>query len=109
WSAGVGTAVDGREVAWNLVSGVNDPAHGSERTVWIGGEPQEVEPVVFAADLSSVGGLAFTPEAARERRENLVVVRSAYRAPFGAFAGRLPGGPELRDGLGVMEEHEAWW
>ena len=25
WSAGVGTAADGRAVAWNLVSGVNDP------------------------------------------------------------------------------------
>ena len=39
WSAGVGVAVDGREVAWNLVEGINDAPSGSERTVWIDGEP----------------------------------------------------------------------
>ena len=109
WSAGVGTAADGRDVAWNLVSGVNDPAQGSERTVWIDGEPREVGPVSVAADLSAVDGLRFTAEAVRARTENLIAVRSIYRAPFGTFAGQLPGGPELATGLGVMEEHEAWW
>src|SRR6202035_1661749 len=34
WSARVGLAADGRELAWNLVAGVNDPPHASERTVW---------------------------------------------------------------------------
>ncbi len=109
WSAGVGTSPDGRDVAWNLVAGVNDPPTGSERTVWIDGVPREVPPVTFAADLSLVGELRFTAEAARERRENLLVVRSAYRQPFGRFTGRLPGGVELAAGLGVMEEHDVHW
>lgn len=109
WSAGVGEALDGRAVAWNLVDGVNDPPHGSERTVWIDGEPHEPPPSVFAADLSAVDELRFHAEATRERADNLVVLRSRYRQPFGTFAGRLPGGIELAAGYGVMEDHDVRW
>ena len=42
WSAGVGQSTDGGAVAWNLVEGVNDPPHDSERTVWIDGQPQSL-------------------------------------------------------------------
>jgi hypothetical protein len=59
WSAGVGRARDGRSLAWNLVAGVNDPASGSERTVWIDGEPYEPPAVTFDDDLSGVGRLRF--------------------------------------------------
>jgi len=109
WSAGVGVAQDGREVAWNLVSGVNDPPQSSERTVWIGGAPNEVGPCSFADELRGVDSLRFEPEAVRERRDNLLLVRSSYRQPFGAFSGELPGGIALAEGYGVMEEHDAWW
>jgi hypothetical protein len=109
WSAGVGLAADGRAVAWNLVAGVNDPPRQSERTVWIGGEPGEPPPSVFAEDLSTVDSLRFTAEAVRESKENLLLVRSFYRQPFGTFAGELPGGVALADGFGVMEEHDVWW
>jgi Protein of unknown function (DUF2804) len=109
WSAGVGVARDGRGVAWNLVSGVNDPPQGSERTVWVDGDPREVEPVAFADDLSYVGALRFSAEAVRERRENLVLLRSTYRQPFGTFSGELPGGVELAEGYGVMEDHDVYW
>ncbi len=114
WSAGVGEAPDGTALAWNLVSGVNDPPRGSERAVWTGGEAREAGPVEFAADLSAVRGedgsvLRFTPEAERSRRENLVLFSSDYRAPFGIFAGTLPGGIELSRGRGVMEWHRARW
>jgi len=114
WSAGVGTADDGRPLAWNLVSGVNDPPAGSERTVWIDGEPVEPEAVVFADDLTAIrfadgSSLAFAPEAVRERRENLLLVRSSYRQPFGTFDGHLEGGIGLAEGYGVMEEHDAFW
>ena len=61
WSAGVGRSTDGRALAWNLVEGVNDPASGSERTVWVDGEPYEPPPVTFDDDLSGVGGCASTP------------------------------------------------
>jgi hypothetical protein len=109
WSAGVGTADDGRQVAWNLVDGVNDPPHDSERTVWIDGVPSEPGPVRFAEDLSSVGDLRFVEEAVRERRENRLLVRSRYRQPFGTFSGSLPGDVALTEGWGVMEDHDVWW
>jgi hypothetical protein len=114
WSAGVGEGNHGTALAWNLVSGVNDPPRGSERAVWVGGDAFEPAPVSFAADLGSITGqdgseLRFTAEAERARRENLLVVRSEYRAPFGTFAGTLPGGIELARGLGVMEYHRARW
>jgi hypothetical protein len=109
WCAGVGRAADGRAVAWNLVSGVNDPGSGSERTVWIEGEPREAGPCKFADDLRSVDGLRFAPEAVRERHDNLVLIRSSYRQPFGTFSGELPGRVALAEGYGVMEEHDAWW
>jgi hypothetical protein len=109
WSAGIGVTTDGRAAAWNLVSGVNDPANGSERTVWLDGEPYEPPPSHFADDLSAVDTLSFRAEATRARRENRLLVRSDYRQPFGTFSGRLPGGPELAEGYGVMEYHDAHW
>jgi hypothetical protein len=51
----------------------------------------------------------FSAEAERSRTDDLRVVRSEYRAPFGTFAGTLPGGIELAHGLGVMEHHRARW
>lgn len=114
WSAGVGVGPDGTALAWNLVEGVNDPPSGSERAVWVSGVPREVAPVSFARDLSAVRGqdgskLAFEAEAQRSRRENLLIVSSDYRAPFGSFSGTLPGGVELAHGLGVIEHHRAKW
>jgi hypothetical protein len=114
WAAGVGVAPDGTTLAWNLVAGVNDPPNGSERAVWIAGEPSEVVPVRFAEDLSEIvatdgSRLDFAPEAERRHHENLLILRSDYRAPFGVFSGTLPGGIELAHGLGVAEHHRAHW
>ena len=109
WSAGVGTLAGGEPVTWNLVDGLHDAATGSERAVWIAGEPREVPPVAFAADLSSVATLRFTAEATRARRENRLLIRSDYEQPFGTFAGELPGAGELREGYGVMERHDVYW
>jgi hypothetical protein len=114
WCAGVGVGRDGAALAWNLVSGVNDPTSGSERAVWVDGAPHEVAAVTFATDLSSIGGsdgseLRFTAEVERSRRDNLLIVSSDYRAPFGTFSGTLPGGVELARGRGVMEHHRARW
>jgi len=114
WSAGVGEGADGGPVAWNLVSGVNDPDSGSERAIWVAGEPHEVPPVSFAGDLSAIRGqdgsqLLFAAEAERARHENLLLIESDYRAPFGTFSGALPGGIELARGYGVVEHHRARW
>lgn len=114
WSAGVGRAASGERVGWNLVTGVNDDLQNSERTVWLDGEPREAGPVRFAADLSSIesadgGALRFSAWGERADRTNALVVRSAYRQPFGTFSGTLPGGIELAEGYGVMEWHDARW
>lgn len=113
WSAGVGRAESGERVGWNLVSGVNDDPSGSERTLWIDGEPSEVGPAHFAADLSEVsfpgGGLTFSEWDTREHERNLLLLRSSYRQPFGEFRGRLPGDLRLAAGYGVMEWHDARW
>jgi Protein of unknown function (DUF2804) len=114
WSAGVGESPEGVPLSWNLVAGVNDPPGGSERAVWVAGEPREAAPVSFTADLNQIScvdgsELHFHAEAERSRRENLLVVKSDYRAPFGTFSGVLPGGVSLAHGLGVVEHHRALW
>ena len=113
WSAGVGRTNDGRGVGWNLVSGINDPDERSERGIWVAGEPFEPGPVEFE-DLRAIAfddgaRLEFAAECERSREENRIVVRYAYRQPFGSFSGTLPGGLELERGLGVMEHHDARW
>jgi hypothetical protein len=113
WSAGVGTTRDGRTVGWNLVEGVNDPASGSERAIWVDGEPHEAPPSRFdgldTIDFDDGARLGFTAEAERSLAENRLIVRYSYRQPFGTFTGTLPGGIELASGMGVMEHHDAHW
>jgi Protein of unknown function (DUF2804) len=114
WAAGVGSGPDGTPLAFNLVQGVNDPPAGSERAIWVTGLPHEAPPVRFSADLCTISSddgsqLHFAPEAERSRRDNLLLVRSDYRAPFGAFSGKLPGDIELTHAVGVVEHHRARW
>jgi Domain of unknown function (DUF2804), C-terminal len=109
WSAGTGVATGGETIVWNLVAGVHDAPQRSERTVWIDGEPREVGPVVFGDGLDAVGDLHFAPEAERVRRDDLLLIASDYRQPFGTFAGTLPDGTELASGHGVIERHRARW
>jgi hypothetical protein len=112
WSAGIGRAADGRAVAWNLVEGINDPPHESERAIWLDGEPHEPAPVAFSGldgvEFADGAKLAFAGESERERDDNLIVFRSRYRHRFGTFAGSLEG-VELSEGFGVMERHKALW
>jgi len=114
WSAGVGQAPDGTPLAWNLVSGVNDPPTGSERAVWVDRVPRETPTVEFSESLRRVrcsdgSTLRFHPEAERAHRQDLLLVKSDYHAPFGTFSGMLPGGVALAHGLGVVEHHRALW
>jgi hypothetical protein len=112
WSAGVGESVEGRKLAWNLVEGINDPPQGSERAIWVDGEPSEMPPVKFRAldgiDLGDAESLDFSSESAHARDDNYLLIRSRYRHRFGSFGGSL-GGFELAQGHGVMEEHDALW
>lgn len=112
WSAGVGRAAGGRALAWNLVTGINDPERGSERAIWVDGQPGEPAPVRFdgldAIAFDAGPPLRFAAECERAHRDNMLLIRSSYRLRFGSFSGSL-GGIELAEGLGVMEEHEALW
>jgi hypothetical protein len=112
WSAGVGTTTDGRPVAWNLVSGVNDPPTGSERAIWVDGRPSEPGPATFHG-LEAIevdrARLDFTAEAERAKEENRFWAHYSYRQPFGTFTGTLPGGLQLAEAMGVMEHHDAHW
>ena len=114
WAAGAGTSVDGRDVRWNLVTGLHDGATGSERRVWVDGVAHEVGPVTFSQPLDEVrfaegGALRFAARAERARRDELLLFASDYRQPFGTASGTLPGGIELASGAGVMERHRARW
>jgi Domain of unknown function (DUF2804), C-terminal len=112
WSAGVGEDTGGRAVAWNLVTGINDPPRGSERAIWVDGLPSEPDPVSFdglqGVDFADGSRLRFGFESERARDDNLLLLRSRYRHRFGTFSGGMPG-IELREGFGVMEEHSAVW
>jgi Protein of unknown function (DUF2804) len=113
WSAGIGTAVDGRALAWNLVSGINDPPRNSERAIWLDGRASEPAPVGFegldAIRFEDGSRLRFAAEGTRAHREVVpFLFRSDYEAPFGTFSGSL-GEVELEAGLGVMERHDAVW
>jgi hypothetical protein len=114
WAAGAGVSSDGRDVRWNLVTGIHDGATGSERRVWVDGVAHEVGPVMFSAALDELrfaegGALRFAARAERARRDELLVFASDYRQPFGTVTGTLPGGIELASGAGVMERHRARW
>jgi hypothetical protein len=114
WAAGAGVDAQGRDVRWNLVTGVHDGATGSERRIWVDGVAREVGPVTFSPALDEVrfaegGALHFAARAERARRDELLLIASDYRQPFGAATGTLPGGIELVRGSGVMERHRARW
>lgn len=114
WSAGVGTSADGREVAWNLVAGVNDPEARSERAIWISGDDEPREPGQVGFDglerISFANGarLRFESDGERSASENKLVFKYSYRQPFGRFSGSLDG-IELAEGIGVMEHQDAVW
>lgn len=112
WSAGVGTAADGRPLAWNLVEGINDPPSGSERAIWLDGEPTEPSAVSFAVPdeirLGDDEAIRFSAKSEHTHDDNYLLIRSRYRHRFGSFSGSL-GGVQLAEGLGVMEEHDALW
>ena len=55
------------------------------------------------------GRLDFTEWAAREEDTDYGLLKSRYRQPFGTFTGELPGGLELAEGYGVMEDHDVHW
>jgi hypothetical protein len=114
WAAGAGTLTDGRTAMWNAVVGLNDTLPHIENTIWIDGIPQpiglaEISPDLRTTTFDDGNALTFHAEAERSTVTNLLLVRSAYRQPFGRVTGTLPGGLQLAEGFGVMEDHRAVW
>jgi hypothetical protein len=116
WAAGVGETPSGERLCFNIVDGVHDAPHDSERTVWVGGHASELPPATFAEDLSAVtfpadaeARLVFHEEARRARSDDFKIMASNYVQPFGTFSGTLPGGITVARGWGVMERHSVRW
>lgn len=114
WAAGAGLDQHGRVVGFNAIEGLFDTPTRSERTIWIDGAAQEIGPVTFSEDLSTVsfaegGTLRFQPEALIEQHDNFLLVRADYYHWFGVYTGTLPGGIELREAYGVRERQNALW
>ena len=100
-----GTAADGRALAWNLVAGRQRPAARQRahrvdrrRAARAGAGHLRRRPRPASASCAS------PPRPPASSRENLVLIRSRYRQPFGTFSGALPGGVALAEGFGVMED-----
>ena len=88
WSAGVGVGADGREVGWNLVSGVNDPERGSERAIWVDGvnlgDPLKVADVLVTAGFDAAELQAQAAEPAVKDALKATTDEAIRRGVFGA-------------------------
>ena len=91
WSAGIGRARRGSGAwpgTWSTEC-TTHPAAASAR-VWVDGEPHEVEPQAFAADLSAVGGLRFAEWCAREDHTNRLVIAATTASRSARSRARSP-------------------
>jgi hypothetical protein len=97
-----------------------------ENVLWLDGQPialgaaqfdfeaaQPLRPWRVRSD-DGLLDLVFTPEGARAQSRNLLIAASHYVQPIGTFAGLVRAGPdapprEIRDLLGVTEDHRSRW
>lgn len=112
WASGGTTAL-----AFNLTEGFTAP---HENALWSDGALRPLPPVAFVFDTNrperpwritdhdGVVELEFHPEGVRRARTNLLVARSLYVQPVGAFRG-IVGGVQVDDIPGVTEDHLARW
>lgn len=99
---------------------------GQENVLWLDGRPISLGPAHFDFDAAQpmkpwhvrtedgLLDLVFTPEGARAENRNLGFAASRYVQPVGSFAGTVraaSGAPlrEVRDLLGVTEDHHSRW
>lgn len=111
------------DVGFNLQQGY----FGSQENVlWLDGRPIALGAAQFDFDAArpmapwrvrtddGLLDLVFTPEGARAQDRDLFIAASHYVQPVGTFAGTVrdaPGAPlrEIRDLLGVTEDHRSRW
>jgi len=121
WATAAGRAPDGRLVGFNLTNNqVEDQDAYNENCVWQDGRLGLLPPVTFSfdrrdhlepwviRDRDGMVELTFEPEVVRTVDINALLLRSRYRAPFGAFSGRLRTGDgdeiEVDDYFGMCED-----
>ena len=124
WACGAGTTDQNLELGFNFSRGVYE--YGQlENTVWIDGAPFATPEIQFDYHPKQPQlpwkiytrdgrvNLTFTPEGIRQKRENLLLVQSAFIQPCGSFQGQIqsPDGQvhRLNATAGVTEEHFARW
>ena len=118
--SGSGRPASGSRAAASASRGTSSPAsttrrQDSERTVWVDGRPAEAPPVDFAADLDSIESrdgsrAASSRSGARARTTRTCCCFAAATGSRSARSpGALPGGVELAEGYGVMEDHDVFW
>lgn len=111
------------EVGFNLQQGYFG---GQENVLWLDGCPTPLSAARFDFDPArpldpwrvrtddGMLDLVFTPEGARAANKNLGFAASRYVQPVGRFAGMVSAGAgarprEIRDLLGVTEDHRSRW
>ena len=121
WATDGGRAPDGRRLGFNLTDNqVEDQQAYNENCVWRDGRLCLLPPVAFSfdrrdhlepwaiRDRDGMVQLTFQPEVVRTVDLNALLLRSRYRAPFGAFSGRLRTGDgdeiEVDDWFGMCED-----
>jgi len=121
WAFGAGRARSGERVAFNLVQGfVGEPECG----LWIDGALFPCEEAAFSYDIgaplepwrvrSRCGSVdvTFAPAAVHAEHKDLLLVRSRFIQPAGAFSGTLTAGGrvvEVSDLAGVTEHQDVVW
>lgn len=124
WATLAGRLADGRWLGLNLTHNANpDESSINENALWLDGAIQHLGPACFEHPSAGMGAwnvrtvdggveLRFLPEAARQERLRLGLVRSVFRQLQGEFRGTVRfGGVELGvEGLfGLCEDHDSLW
>lgn len=121
WAYLLGHATDGTRVGLNLVEGflgekecgvwLDDALHPVGEGVFSFSPDQPLSPWKIRTTCGNVD-LTFRPGALHAERENLVVVKSRFVQPIGAYSGTLRAGGRAvtLDGvLGVAEDQDVTW
>lgn len=125
WATFAGRDDAGRLLAMNLTCNVNTrDGEINENALWVDGRIQHLGPARFAFDPARVldpwhiqtacgsVDLVFTPRGERCEDVNGGLVRSFFHQPWGTFRGTVRFGDqevEVRDLVGVCEDHDALW
>jgi hypothetical protein len=121
WATAGRRAPDGRVVGFNLTDNQVEDQHAyNENCVWRDGRLSLLPPVTFhfdrgdprkpwaIRDRDGMVELSFEPEVVRTVDIGALLFESRYRAPFGAFSGRLRSGEgdeiEIDDWFGMCED-----